>query len=261
VDFQDGSHAQGTAAFLGFSSLERLSHGGESLLSPLRDGALALTPEITSALLAMADRIRAMLRSIEATGTEGAHTTPIELLPEASDLAQLVEHVVWAFAGLSAQPAFAAKARDQEQTWTGCVMIEGPFRGAVTVVCSREFAVSVGSKVFEVAPADLEDDAARDALAEFTNVLAGNVKSLISTLLGETCRLSLPMVANGTLRIPRVIRQREVALCCERDVFSVSVFELPDELPVEPSVVSSRSLLTAGIRSPVVEGNTREDRD
>ena len=64
---------KGTAGFLGFSRLGALTHGGESLLSLLREGSLALTPEITSALLAMVDRVRAMLRSIEQTGSEGQH--------------------------------------------------------------------------------------------------------------------------------------------------------------------------------------------
>jgi two-component system, chemotaxis family, sensor kinase CheA len=64
---------KGTAGFLGFSRLGALTHGGESLLALLRDGSLALTPEITSALLAMVDRVRAMLRSIEQTGGEGQY--------------------------------------------------------------------------------------------------------------------------------------------------------------------------------------------
>ena len=62
---------KGTSGFLGFSHLEELTHGGESLLSMLRDGQISLTPEITSALLAMVDRVRGMLRVIEATGAEG----------------------------------------------------------------------------------------------------------------------------------------------------------------------------------------------
>jgi two-component system chemotaxis sensor kinase CheA len=64
---------KGTAGFLGLSRLGALTHGGESLLAQLRDGSLGLTPEITSALLAMVDRVRAMLRSIEQTGDEGQH--------------------------------------------------------------------------------------------------------------------------------------------------------------------------------------------
>lgn len=67
---------KGSAGFLGFSRLEALTHGGESLLVLLRDESLTLTPAITSALLAMVDRVRAMLRAIDASGREG--DTPYE---------------------------------------------------------------------------------------------------------------------------------------------------------------------------------------
>jgi chemotaxis protein histidine kinase CheA len=62
---------KGTSGFLAFNRLEALTHAGESLLARLRDGMLALTPEITSALLAMVDAVRRMLKSIEETGKEG----------------------------------------------------------------------------------------------------------------------------------------------------------------------------------------------
>lgn len=62
---------KGTCGFLGFTKLESVAHVGENLLSRLREGQLALNPEITTALLRMVDAIRQMLRSIEATGTEG----------------------------------------------------------------------------------------------------------------------------------------------------------------------------------------------
>jgi len=62
---------KGTCGFLGFSKLESVTHVGENLLSRLRDGELALTPEITSALLAMVDAVRSIMGHIEEGGTEG----------------------------------------------------------------------------------------------------------------------------------------------------------------------------------------------
>ena len=62
---------KGTCGFLGFGKLERVTHVGENLLSKLRDGALALDSEITTALLAMVDAVRAMLAAIESTGADG----------------------------------------------------------------------------------------------------------------------------------------------------------------------------------------------
>ncbi|MGH7741937.1 MAG: chemotaxis protein CheW [Candidatus Eiseniibacteriota bacterium] len=66
----------GTCGFLGFHRLEAVAHAGESLLSALRDELLVWTPEIASALLALVDAVRAILRRIEATGDEGPEAYP-----------------------------------------------------------------------------------------------------------------------------------------------------------------------------------------
>lgn len=62
---------KGTCGFLGFSKLEAVTHAGEHLLSRLRDGGLALTPDVATALLALVDAVREILASIETTGREG----------------------------------------------------------------------------------------------------------------------------------------------------------------------------------------------
>lgn len=62
---------KGTCGFLGFSVLESVTHVGENLLSKVRDGSLPVTPEMTTALLALSDAMRSMLQHIEGDGTEG----------------------------------------------------------------------------------------------------------------------------------------------------------------------------------------------
>jgi two-component system, chemotaxis family, sensor kinase CheA len=62
---------KGASGFLGFNQLEAVTHVGENLLVRLRDGLLLLSPEITTALLAMVDAVRQMLGNIEASGSEG----------------------------------------------------------------------------------------------------------------------------------------------------------------------------------------------
>jgi two-component system chemotaxis sensor kinase CheA len=63
---------KGTCGFLGFHRLEAVTHSGESVLSGLRDETLSWSPEVTAALLAMVDAVRAILRRIEASGEEGS---------------------------------------------------------------------------------------------------------------------------------------------------------------------------------------------
>ena len=62
---------KGTGGVLGYEKLVSISHIGESVLSRMRDGLLLLSPTITTALLAMADALRAILQDIASAGTEG----------------------------------------------------------------------------------------------------------------------------------------------------------------------------------------------
>ena len=62
---------KGTCGFLAFSTLERITHQAESLLSQLRDGRRELTPSLVSLVLDTVDATRKVLASIEASGEEG----------------------------------------------------------------------------------------------------------------------------------------------------------------------------------------------
>ncbi len=62
---------KGTSGFLGFKKLESVAGVGENLLSQLRDGQLALNPEIAYGLLSMLDAVHQLLEEIESTGRDG----------------------------------------------------------------------------------------------------------------------------------------------------------------------------------------------
>lgn len=78
---------KGTAGFLAFGTLERLTHTGENLLSRLRDGELHYTAPRATALLEMVDAIRRLLANIEAGGAEGE----VDCAALIARLAQLTE--------------------------------------------------------------------------------------------------------------------------------------------------------------------------
>ena len=61
---------KGTCGFLGFTTLEGVTHVGENLLVKLRDGDYRLNTELTSALLEMVDAVRSLLSHIEQTGND-----------------------------------------------------------------------------------------------------------------------------------------------------------------------------------------------
>lgn len=62
---------KGTCGFLAFSTLERITHQAETLLSQLRDGQRELSPPLVSLILETVDATRKVLASIEASGEEG----------------------------------------------------------------------------------------------------------------------------------------------------------------------------------------------
>jgi two-component system chemotaxis sensor kinase CheA len=62
---------KGTTGFLGFGRLEKLAHAGENLLGTVRDGKVTATAEVIGGLLELMDGLRAILRLIETTGSEG----------------------------------------------------------------------------------------------------------------------------------------------------------------------------------------------
>ena len=76
---------KGATGFLGFSRLESLAHHGENLLGLLREGKLLANQPIVSALLALLDGLRAILRNIECAGDEG-HGQDSELIAQLQSL-------------------------------------------------------------------------------------------------------------------------------------------------------------------------------
>lgn len=78
---------KGNSGFLGVEKLEAVAHAGENLLSRLRDRTIAITPEITSALLETIDAVRAHMEALETTGAE----SQIDRSQLLSRLAQLQE--------------------------------------------------------------------------------------------------------------------------------------------------------------------------
>jgi two-component system chemotaxis sensor kinase CheA len=85
---------KGNSGFFGFSKLGALTHSGEHLLGRLRDGKLRLDNRVTGSLYSMVDAVRAILLTIQATGSEGDH--------DFRDLAQRLTAVA---AGEAAAPA------------------------------------------------------------------------------------------------------------------------------------------------------------
>lgn len=151
--------------------------------------------------------------------------TNVDRLPDTVDIAVLVQQVVWAFLGEHALPVDERCPIAPAERWTGCVMVEGPFRGAVTVTASARLARRLGKIMFAEEEPSAEET--RDAFAEFTNVIGGNLKSLLSMLVGETCHLCLPIVAQGSIQVPGTQQRRETDFEFGDERLAIDIFELP----------------------------------
>jgi two-component system, chemotaxis family, sensor kinase CheA len=62
---------KGTCGFLGFSTLEKITHQAESILSQVRDGERELSRPLVTLIFETVDAIRVVLAAIEASGEEG----------------------------------------------------------------------------------------------------------------------------------------------------------------------------------------------
>src|SRR5580658_9124097 len=62
---------KGTCGFLGFSTLEKITHQAETILSQVREGERELSRPLVSLIFETVDAVRKILASIEASGEEG----------------------------------------------------------------------------------------------------------------------------------------------------------------------------------------------
>ena len=91
---------KGTCGFFGFSTLERITHQAESLLSQLRDGERELAPNLVSLILETVDATRTVLASIEKIGEEGPQRF--------EELAERLRFAAQSTAGVESEPTSAA---------------------------------------------------------------------------------------------------------------------------------------------------------
>jgi chemotaxis protein CheX len=75
----------------------------------------------------------------------------------------------------------------------GCIHIAGEWSGAVLVRASNELAKFAASRMLMVCQEEVVVEDLQDTLAELTNMIGGNIKSIVPS----PSNLSLPTVTNG----------------------------------------------------------------
>lgn len=95
--------------------------------------------------------------------------------------------------GQEALPADADKSKlDGESRLTGHISITGAWDGVVNIDCPQALVQEAAATMFGMEIDELGTEEIEDTLGELTNMIAGNIK----TLLPQPCTLSMPSVAH-----------------------------------------------------------------
>jgi chemotaxis protein CheX len=148
-----------------------------------------------------------------------------ELFASDEQIVAITQDVWSSFTGTAIGSASEEVALDAGDVTVGRVAVTtGPWQGDVLLACPTELARNAASAMFDLPAEQLTDDEVADALGELTNMIAGNIKSL----LPGPSRLSMPAVTVGApsaVRMPNAVLVNTVSLACEGLPLTVSIWQ------------------------------------
>lgn len=116
------------------------------------------------------------------------------------DVAQIVTEVWRSMLGLDLE-LLATHPRFEGSAVAGSVSVSGSVDAQISLEMSSPAASQFAAAMFGMSGDEVSDDDVADAVGELTNMVGGNIKSLIA----ESSTLSLPVVAQGTTPTLRVV--------------------------------------------------------
>lgn len=156
-----------------------------------------------------------------------------EYLPLPGDIASIVDDIGALYLGTS-MPAVVGGGVQTSRVWTSRVSIQGNWNGMLVISCTREFALQATSDLMGVSVAEVSEDEAVDGVGELANVIGGNLKAIISSAVGSSCRLSLPSVEREPVRTDRAGECQDLWFLWRENLFCVSL------IPGEVGMLHSR---------------------
>jgi len=145
----------------------------------------------------------------------------------AADITSIAQDVWSSFLqmDLEVHPLAGEAPALEGRTMTGTVHVSGEWTGTVFLEAPVDLAQAAAEAMFAADPGSLSPDEVCDALGELTNMVGGNIKSL----LPAPSKLSIPSVAEGesyTVRVPGAVLVDRVALVCAAGPLHVSVWKV-----------------------------------
>ena len=103
----------------------------------------------------------------------------------------------------------------------GCVQSTGAWNGVVTINCPEALACKFTDSMYHLTPGSVGQEELQDALGEMTNMIGGNIKSLMF----PSCHISLPIVAIGghLLHFPMTETACKITMKCLGQLFQVTI--------------------------------------
>lgn len=118
------------------------------------------------------------------------------------DVAQIVQEVFSSMLALKVEPIDIAIDLDSaDSAVAGSVGVSGATDCLISMEMQEQAARSVAAAMFGLEASEVSDDDIADAVGELTNMVGGNIKSL----LPEPSTLSLPVVAHGRIPTLKVV--------------------------------------------------------
>ncbi len=140
------------------------------------------------------------------------------------DIVAITQNIFSTMLEMESHPIAADETSDRDSEVVGCIQIVGEWSGTVLLKTPVALATAAGSRMLMMNAEEVEDADRQDTVAELTNMIGGNIKSIVPSPSG----LSLPTVTNGTdfkLRLYGSSVISETAFRCDGHVFSVIVLE------------------------------------
>jgi chemotaxis protein CheX len=171
-----------------------------------------------------------------------------------SKICQLTESIWNSMLGLDVEKS-DSPVKLGEGYYSGTIQISGAWDGEVSLDCSAELARSLAALMFGGEAETAASDEIRDALGELTNMLGGNIKSL----LPGPCQLSLPNVTEDLDHIDYQLRVQggellnEVGFYCEGGPLRITVVQR------DPSAATTVAT-TERVAEAAVETTAKDER-
>ena len=234
---------KGTAGFLAFRQIEKLTHAGENILGAIRNNQLGFDSTICTELLSMVDLLKKYLATVEATGTEGNTSCESQVVRMAQLLDRLL--VKQTAEPLTTKPVLAASlavsplsrnntpVEPTSSTLVPSEQTDGSSPLAVTSVtkgdCQNNLSIDSTIRV-DVALLDKlmtrvgELVLARNQIIQLSNLLGNSDLlstsqriNLITTELQEgVMKTRMQQIGNVWSKFPRMVR--DLAAVCGKEV-------------------------------------------